>query len=337
MSEAMPSVGICIPTYNQAEHLPKAVESAFAQDYRGPLQVWVGDDASTDRTPEVLEALVERYPDLRVLRQATNLGIPANSSAVMRKPQTDYVVRLDSDDVMETQFASRLVGAMEEHPQAGYGHTAVMLIDEHDRPGEPRRLIRGSGYQDAEKALRASLPGYRTTANILIFRRAALEALNFYEGRPESGQDYDLSVRMADAGYGNVYLDEVLARYREWTDPKGVRARRKAARLAGYRQIFDEAFQPAWERRGWDLKELLRQRRKLALHNCAACFAPQYTTAEREELIGMLRQLGDSRRLSLRIAICERGGAPFVNWLNAQSYRLKRAVKSIVKRIGRRP
>jgi glycosyltransferase involved in cell wall biosynthesis len=337
MSEAMPSVGVCIPTYNQADHLPKAVESAFGQDYRGPLEVWVGDDASTDRTPEVLEVLLERYPDLHVLRQPTNLGIPANSSAVMRKPQTDYIVRLDSDDLMEPRFVSRLVGAMEAHPQAGYGHTAVMLIDERDRQGEPRHLIRGSGYQDAEKALRASLLGYRTTANILIFRRPALEALGFYEGRPESGQDYDLSVRMADAGYGNVYLDEILARYREWTDAKGVRARRKAARLAGYQQIFDEAFQPAWERRGWNPKELRRRRRKLALHNCAACFAPQYTAAEREELAGMLRQLGDSRRLSLRIAVCERGGAPLVNRLNAQSYRLKRTVKSIVKRVGRRP
>jgi glycosyltransferase involved in cell wall biosynthesis len=332
----LPSVGVCIPTYNQVEHLPKAVESAFAQDYRGALEVWVGDDASTDRTPEALEALSDEHPELKVLRQPTNQGIPANSSAVMRKPQTDYIVRLDSDDLMEPQFVSRLVAEMESHPEAGYGHTAVALIDEHDCQGEPRRLIRKSGYQGAEQALRASLSGYRTTANILIFRRRALEALDFYEGRPESGQDYDLSVRMADAGYGNVYIDEILARYREWADAKGVRARRKAARLAGYQQIFEEAFEPAWKRRGWDTRQLDRQRRWLALHNCAACFAPQYTAAEREQLAEMLRRLGDSRRLRLRIAFCRAGGAPLLNRLNTLRYSFKRAVKAIVKRVAQR-
>jgi hypothetical protein len=193
-----------------------------------------------------------------------------------------------------------------------------------------------TGHQDAEAALRASLSGSRTTANILMFTREALERMDFYEGRPASGQDYDLAVRLADAGYGNVYVDEVLALYREWTDSAGVRARRKALRLAGYQQIFDEVFTPAWNRRGWNMAEVDRQRRRLALHNCAACYAPQYSEQERQELVRMLRRLGDSRRLSIRVAICEAGGAPLLTRLNALRFRAKRAVKAVVKRVPRR-
>jgi glycosyltransferase involved in cell wall biosynthesis len=326
-----PSVAICIPTRNQADHIAAAVRSARRQEYAGPIEIWVGDDASTDHTEQVLAALGEEIPDLRVTRQATTVGIPANCSTLMRQPDTDYIVRLDSDDELEPDYVRRLVTAMEAHPGAGYGHSAITQIDERGERLDTRRLIRSSGYQDAETALRASLAGYRTVANILTFRREALEAMSFYEGGPQLRQDYDLAVRMADGGYGNVYLDEPLARYRVWTDAAGTRAKRKAAQLEGYRLIFEKSFEPAWERRGWDRRELDSRRRKLALHHCAACFEPQYSKRERQQLIEELRRLGDSRRLAVRIQICELGGAPLLSRLNSLRFRLKTIAKTALK------
>ena len=68
--------------------------------------------------------------------------------------------------------------------------------------------------------MRDAVTGYRVAANIVMFRAAPLRQLDYYRGRPDFVEDYDLSVRMPDAGYGNVYCDEILARYRVWTDPK---------------------------------------------------------------------------------------------------------------------
>jgi hypothetical protein len=255
----------------------------------------------------------------------------------MRKPQTDYLVRLDSDDELEPDYLSRLVSAMDEHSEAGYGHTAITQIDESGERIDERRLIRGTGYQDPEAALRASLSGYRAVANILTFRREALEALHFYEGGPQLRQDYDLAIRMADGGYGNFYIDEPLARYRVWTDTHGMRAKRKSAQLEGYRQIFDESLGPAWERREWDRRELDRQRRRLALHHCAACFEPHYSEDEREQLIAQLRTLGDSRRLDLSVKVCRWGGAPILIWFGDLRFRLKTIAKTFLKTLlGRR-
>jgi len=46
-------VTIMIPTYNQAEYIGEAIASALAQTYP-VLEVLVGDDASTDDTPQII-------------------------------------------------------------------------------------------------------------------------------------------------------------------------------------------------------------------------------------------------------------------------------------------
>jgi glycosyltransferase involved in cell wall biosynthesis len=331
-SGSLPGVAICIPTYNQAAYLGRAVESAFRQDYEGPLEVWVGDDASTDGTPALLDRLGREHPVLRVIRQKKNVGIAANVSALMRAPESHFLVRLDSDDELAPRFVSRLVRLMSAHPAAGYGHSSITEIDSGGNRTRDRRLARSTGYQEAEAALRASLSGYRTVANILIFRLSVLRELDFYNGRPEFVEDYDLAVRMADAGYGNVYVDEPLARYRVWEDEGGLRSRRKALQLSGYIRIFREVFEPAWARRGWDLKRVRRRRQRLAAHHCAHCFAPRYSPEERERLISLLEELGDGPRLRLRLRLCRLGLGPWLERANRLRGRTKSMVKSVIKR-----
>ncbi len=168
-----------------------------------------------------------------------------------------------------------------------------------------------------------------------MFRRDALERLGFYDSRPEFVEDYDLSIRMADAGYGNVYIDETLARYRVWTDAAGTRARRKGLQLEGYRRIFDEVFAPAWERRGWEARELVRMRNKLAAHHCASCFAEQYSADEQAELVRLLLALADGPGVQLRVRLCRLGLAPtfrYAAWLPTQA---KRAAKTLMSRSRR--
>lgn len=333
-----PAVAICIPTYNQGHLLASAVTSAARQRYDGPLEIWVGDDASTDDTSEVLAQLTQELANLHVLKQPRNLGIAANSSALLRQPQAELLVRLDSDDELEPGYVARLSTMMRDEPRAGYGHSQVLEIDEHGAARRVRRLIRGTGFQDAETALRASLTGYRTTANILMFRRDALEQLGFYDSRPEFVEDYDLSIRMADAGWGNIYVDETLARYRVWTDAAGMRARRKGLQLEGYRRIFDEVFAPAWERHGWDTRELTHMREKLAAHHCASCFAEQYSTDEQAELVRLLLALADGARVRFRVRLCELGMAPTLQWaarLPAQAKQLAKTLVSLSRSTAR--
>jgi len=91
-----PKVTVMIPTYNQAAFIREAIDSALAQTYAN-LEVIVGDDASTDATPEIVAKVND--PRLKSVRNTSNLGRAANYRNLLYKHATgDYVVNLDGDD-----------------------------------------------------------------------------------------------------------------------------------------------------------------------------------------------------------------------------------------------
>ena len=326
------SVAVCIPTYNQAQYLLESVGSACRQTYPN-VEVWVSDDCSTDETSEVMAELCQQFPQVRYYRQPKNLGIAGNNTWLLSQPTTEFIVRLDSDDMLMPHYVETVVALMQKFPEAGYAHTAVQEINEQGENRSVRRVSRKEEFQDAEKALQASVSGYRVAANICMFRSKALRELNVYEDRPEFVEDYDLSVRIADAGYGNIYVNEVLACYRVWTDANKARSKRKHLQLKGYIKIFEESLLPAFQRRGWNTKVIDKQRQKFAILHSAYCFLPMYNQAERTELVALLKELGDSPALRLRLLALSWGLAPFFEWQHTTELKLKGIVKGWLSKL----
>ena len=93
---ARPDLSIIIPSYNCADLVGHAIESAYAFTER-PHEVIVVDDGSTDTSGEVLAVLAKRFPELHVIRQA-NGGLSNARNAGIRHARGHYIVLLDADD-----------------------------------------------------------------------------------------------------------------------------------------------------------------------------------------------------------------------------------------------
>lgn len=312
------AVAICVPTYNQAPYLAHAVRSACAQTYRDSAgrapEIWISDDASTDETSAVMAQLQAEFPQLKTFRQEHNLGMSGNPRWVVQQPRTRYIVKLDSDDILHPDYVRELVKLLQAQPRAGYGHVAVEQIDEAGAVTRVRRLQRVSGFVGADEALRAAVRGYRVAANICIFRRKALESVNFLKTDMAFCDDWDLSVRLADAGWGNVYCERILAQYRVWEDAEQVRPRRKLDEVEGNIRVFNESLAPAFARRGWDDAPIGAQRRAGALQHASVLDSPLFTPAQRQKLARLLRQLGDGPRLRVRLRAMRAGYGPLLRW-----------------------
>jgi len=93
----LPKVSIIIPTYNRANYLPQAIESALAQDYPN-LEVIVSDNCSTDKTPKV----VKKYMNdkrFKYFRNKENIGMVRNwRKAVFEYATGDWFIILSDDD-----------------------------------------------------------------------------------------------------------------------------------------------------------------------------------------------------------------------------------------------
>ena len=291
-------VSVCIPTYNQSQYLAKAVHSVLAQTV-APAEIIVSDDCSTDDTAELLQQLAKEVPILKIICQPKNLGISRNTDACLRTATSELIVRLDSDDLLGPSYIEKLSALLAEHPQAAYAHAAIQEIDQHGHFLRQRVLARPPGFQASDEALLAAKKGYRVAANIVMFRRSALEAVNYSTGRPNYVEDFHLSAALAAAGFGNVYLNEILAFYRIWTDAGKARQRRKLLEINGLCKVFEEVLTPAYVQRKWDLTQLSKQRTAFACTQADCLGWGIYTEQEGTELVAALQQLSASPRVKL--------------------------------------
>lgn len=208
-----PVVSLCIPTYKRARFLGTTIESVLSQTFRD-LELVVVNDNSPDDTDRV----ARRYDDprLRYLKNATNLGVPANYNHTLSLGQGEFVVLLEDHDVLDPSYVERLVDVMRRFPSAGFASSAIEVIDDagkvterylHDFP----TLVRGHSML-RRLARRTDCPFSLTT----FIRRSTLEKVEpWFDARYWWYADLHLWWRLlaiSDFGYVNEPLLKFRAR-----------------------------------------------------------------------------------------------------------------------------
>jgi len=287
-------ISIIIPTFNQARYLKQSVYSAFTQS-KLPFEIIVSNDCSSDETREILEQLMIEIPILKVIHQSINLGMCGNSDFCLRQAVGDFIVKLDSDDFLEIDYCDTLSTLLNQNPEAGYAHANVHEVNHNGKWKRDRLLSRIESYVSSDKALLASVKGYKVSANIIMFRKSALESVNYLTGRPaDFAEDYHLSVDLANNGWGNMFSNRILSNYRIWSDVKKVRAKRKLVEIQGLEKIFNELFFPAFQKRGWNQDILTNQLKHLACLHANCLCRTDYNQVEKNEIESALLILSNS-------------------------------------------
>jgi glycosyltransferase involved in cell wall biosynthesis len=115
-SSPLPDVSICVPAYNTARWIVRAVESALSQTYRS-LEVVVVDDASTDGTLERVRELHD--PRIRLYSNSRNLGHSGNWNRSLSLARGRLIKFLCADDVLYPDCLEAMVSLFTTHPSIG--------------------------------------------------------------------------------------------------------------------------------------------------------------------------------------------------------------------------
>lgn len=113
-----PFITAIIPNFNHAQYLPRSVGSFLNQPLL-PAEIIVVDDASTDNSLEVLEALAAQHPIIRVLRNDRNLGCNATMNRTIELAKGDYVLFTAADDEIRPGVFEHATRMFRAYPQAG--------------------------------------------------------------------------------------------------------------------------------------------------------------------------------------------------------------------------
>ncbi len=118
-----PAVSVLVPAYNAERYILQSVQSILAQTIED-FELIVVNDASTDRTLDILSAIHDRR--LRVLTNDRNLGVVGAGNRALDEASGRYIARLDADDLcLPTRFAKQVAFLEQKPPGAGAGHGTI--------------------------------------------------------------------------------------------------------------------------------------------------------------------------------------------------------------------
>lgn len=129
-------VSVIMLAYNHAPFIRQAIDSVLRQHVEFSVEIWIGDDASTDGTGDIIRDYAKRYPQtiFPVVRE-TNLGATKNLYDLMERAQGNYLAYLECDDYWcDDCKLRRQIDFLEEHPEYIACTHKIALIDREGNP-----------------------------------------------------------------------------------------------------------------------------------------------------------------------------------------------------------
>ncbi len=127
--DKIPLVTIGIPVFNGGATIEATALSVLTQTHRD-LELLIVDNASTDATQTICEALARNDPRVRYVRNETNIGQNANFNKVRQLSTGTFHRWIGDDDWLEPTYVEECVQALLSAPDA----SLVSTYQAHVKP-----------------------------------------------------------------------------------------------------------------------------------------------------------------------------------------------------------
>lgn len=207
---------IIVTSHNYGDYIERCIRSCLSQDFPGgEYEVILVDDASEDRTPEIVEKF-KSFQNVRVIGNQVNVGVAEAANIGIRSALGQYVVRVDADDYVNANFLLFLTTYLAENHDAFGVACDYYLVDE-------------SGEKQERK--------YAETEPIscgIMYRKDILTRLGLYDPSFRHLEEAELRQRLGER-YQIHHLRIPLYRYRM----HGTNKTKRTEEMAAYRRELE--------------------------------------------------------------------------------------------------
>ena len=166
---------ILIPTYNNEATIERAVKSALNQDYTEEYEVIVANNASTDRTAEVLESIKDSK--LRIVTNSQTVSMYENHNVLLHEAKGDYILFCHSDDQLCRGALSILAEELQRRLYPSkfiiWGHSMIRDFSRYNKDIQINQMFSG------EIAKRVFVQGGLTPSGTCFSREAMAQMGGF--------------------------------------------------------------------------------------------------------------------------------------------------------------
>lgn len=193
-------ISIIIPSYNQAEYLSDAIDSALSQTIG--CQLVIVDDGSIDASLEIAKGYSKKFGGVKVISQV-NKGLASARNTGIMNASGNYCLFLDADDILWDNCIEKIE---EKRSQTG----ADIIAPSFKEFGVSQREVILMPNPTIEDFKIANRIGY-----CAAIKRDALLEVGGYSSRMTWGaEDYHLWFNLLSRGKTLVTIPEVLWLYR---------------------------------------------------------------------------------------------------------------------------
>ena len=210
-------ISVIMGIYNCSETLFEALESLYAQTYQN-FKIIMCDDGSSDNTYQVAADFAKKHDNIILIRNEKNLGLNHTLNNCLNHADTEYVARMDGDDIsLPTRFEKE-ISFLDSHPEYDIVSAPMIYFDEQGEFGRGK-----GGYEPKKTAFIYGTPFCHAPCMV---RREAYMAVGGYTVSPKllRVEDYHLWMKMYARGSRGYNLPECLYKMR---DDRNALARRK--------------------------------------------------------------------------------------------------------------
>ncbi|MEM9981697.1 MAG: glycosyltransferase, partial [Bacteroidota bacterium] len=214
-----PLVSVICLCYNHEHFVKEALDSVVTQSYR-PLQMIIVEDASQDKSAQVIQAWLEQYQkdssetlvSVTFIKHITNQGICQSFNEALQKAKGKYIIDFATDDLLLPTRIAQQVAVFEALPvtygvlfsNARYINEQGHALHTHYKINDQQQAIETVPQGEVYTAV---LTRYFICTPTMMMRKQVLEKLQGYDETLHY-EDFDFWVRSA-RHYQYYYLDEI--------------------------------------------------------------------------------------------------------------------------------
>lgn len=125
-------ITVAIPFYNAERYLSEAIESVIQQTYTN-WELLVVDDGSTDNSLTIARQYADKDERIKVISDGLNKNLGFRLNQIPSLVKTEYLARMDADDIMHPQRLTKQLKVFQDHPEIDVLGTNAYSINEHSK------------------------------------------------------------------------------------------------------------------------------------------------------------------------------------------------------------
>jgi glycosyltransferase involved in cell wall biosynthesis len=197
----MPQVTVLMPVFNSGKFLDAAISSILSQTYPD-FEFIIIDDGSTDNSAAIIKSFKD--PRIRFFQNEINLGITRTLNKGIELASTEYIARMDADDISYPDRLKKQYKYLREHPDCALVSSLVRVINED---GD---FVREDNFKSKYYYYNLTFFSWIYHPSVM-YRKKAVESVNKYT--VDYAEDFELFWQLSRL-YKIHNMDEVLLEYR---------------------------------------------------------------------------------------------------------------------------